>query len=368
MRIDPLSNLAMTCAVLLATPLAFTTAVIADDISHAKALSGAFRSASKKVLPAVVTITVYGQPSVGNDQGAENKQIAPFRQFSPQPEGRNPAQGNNMDRATELGSGVVFAENGWILTNHHVVADARRLVVENSLRQTFDVLETHSDPESDLAIVRVDAHPPLPVAELGASATLEIGDWVLAIGSPFQLQASVSAGIISAVGRRLPRVPRALLLQTDAAINPGNSGGPLINLDGQVVGINTAIATRGGGYEGIGFAVPAEQVAWIAKELRTHGKVRRASLGVQVSAPDPKAGFAPGATGAMVVTVVGESAAAKAGLKPLDLIVAVAGQEINQPGDLRQAIERLPTDSQHPMTLIRDGKEISVEIQPRPLD
>ncbi len=209
---------------------------------------------------------------------------------------------------------------------------------------------------------------PLPAAELGSSQSLEIGDWVLAIGSPFQLQASVSAGIISAKGRSLPRVRRAMLLQTDAAINPGNSGGPLIDLDGKVVGISTAIATRGGGYEGVGFAVPSDQASWIADELRAHGKVRRASLGLQVIAPNPSAGFAPGTEGAMVLHVVKDSAAEAAGLKADDLIVEIAGQAIRAPGDVRQNVERLPTDQKHPLVVIRNGERVTIEVQPRPVE
>ncbi len=343
-----------------------------DDVTHARALSKAFRDAAKKIMPSVVTLTVYGptprnnnanNPNQNQNQRPNNNALPGSNNEDPS---NDPSANQRFDRPTELGSGVIISSDGWILTNHHVIDDAKKIEVETNLGLKFEVVETFSDRDSDIAVVRVQSDTPLPAAEIGLSDNLDIGDWVLAIGSPFQLQSSVSAGIISAKGRSLPRVRRALLLQTDAAINPGNSGGPLIDLEGKVIGINTAIATLGGGYEGIGFAVPSEHASWISSELRSFGKVRRALLGAGVAPPSPQAGFKPGTEGALVVNVATGSAAAKAGLKTGDLIIELAGQSIRQHGDVRQTVERLSTDMPHKLVIMRDQERMELEVQLQP--
>ena len=173
-----------------------------------------------------------------------------------------------------IGSGVIIHSSGVLLTNSHVIAGADKVVVRTSDGREFDTYDVKQDPLSDVAILKIKDAPRMPAAPLGNSDGMEIGDWVIAIGSPFELEATVSAGIISARGRSISRIPRSRLLQTDAAINPGNSGGPLVSLNGTVVGINTAIATNNGGYQGVGFAIPANQAKWIVDELLEHGEVR----------------------------------------------------------------------------------------------
>ena len=177
---------------------------------------------------------------------------------------------------------MIINPDGLILTNNHVVSQADSVVVELADGREFTAKEIRTDPATDLAILRISSGEKLPAARLGDSDALQIGDWVLAIGNPFELEASVSAGIISAKERSLGSAERASFLQTDAAINPGNSGGPLVNLRGEVVGINTAIASSSGGYQGIGFAIPVNLTKWVIGQLVDKGTVSRAWLGIGI--------------------------------------------------------------------------------------
>ena len=166
-----------------------------------------------------------------------------------------------------LGSGVIIDPSGIILTNNHVIDGADEVIVELADGREFRANDVRTDPQTDLAVLRIKVDEPLPAAQLGDSAAMDIGDWVLAIGCPFELDLTVSAGIISGKGRALAAGRRANFLQTDAAINPGNSGGPLVNLDGEVVGINTAIASSTGTYQGVGFAIPSDLAKWVMAQL-----------------------------------------------------------------------------------------------------
>ena len=248
-----------------------------DGIEKAKSLSRAFRAAAKRVIPTVVTIRATAKPvekRVPRRIPRENPfKGTPFEDFFEDhfPEGFDfprpfqPRQGK--------GSGVIIDPSGIILTNHHVVEDADEVIVELADGRQFKAVEVKSDEQSDLAVVRIKADGPLPAATLGDSDALDIGDWVLAIGNPFELEMTVSAGIISAKGRSLSTAKRTNFLQTDAAINPGNSGGPLVNLDGEVVGINTAIASMVGGFQGVGFAIPINQAKWGGEPFVKSGNV-----------------------------------------------------------------------------------------------
>ncbi|MCA9269914.1 MAG: trypsin-like peptidase domain-containing protein, partial [Planctomycetales bacterium] len=227
-----------------------------------------------------------------------------------------------------------------------------------------------ADPLSDLALVRFKAPQGLTAARLGDSDQLEIGDWVIAIGSPFELEATVSAGIISAKGRSIDQIQRGRLLQTDAAINPGNSAGPLVNLEGEVVGVNTAIASNNGGYQGIGFAIPSNRVQWIVKQLIKHGRVRRAYLGIRIGDVNPE--FAekhnvPVRSGVVVIDVLPDSPAGEAGLQPNDVIVSMAGQKVRSARELQDAVEQEPIDSKQPVVVLRDGAKVALEVQLKPL-
>ncbi len=231
-----------------------------DQTQKAKDLAEAFRSASREVLPSVVTVLCSSKeesPEVDMIESMEDSQ-----------------------RFDMVGSGVIWTAGGQIVTNAHVVAEAKVVVVRLEDGREFMGLDVKADKKSDLAILRIECPEPLKPAPLGDSEQLAIGDWVLAIGSPFNMEQTVSAGIISGKARVLRDLLAGQMLQTDAAINPGNSGGALVNLDGKLVGINTAIASRSGFYQGIGFAIPVSRVKWIASELADTGKVRRSRIGL----------------------------------------------------------------------------------------
>jgi serine protease Do len=330
-----------------------------DQAAGPKVLSRAFREASQRAIPSVVTIIAFGQQE--EDVAADD--LGPLMG-----EGDQSPQAL---RATGLGSGVIIDQRGTVLTNNHVVRNAARIVVKLQDGTELQAKETVGDTQSDIATLKVDPRDPLTPATLGDSEQMEIGDWVLAIGSPFQLEATVSAGIISAKDRRLPNIPRAALMQTDAVINPGNSGGPLVNIDGEVIGISTAIATRNGVFQGIGFAVPIDQARWIADELLAHGKVRRSRLGIQLA--ELKRQFADYldlevGTGVVVYQISSDSPAERAGFEKLDVITEFAGRRVKLPVELRRVIERLPVDRPHRVKVIRKGEEVELEVTLEPID
>ncbi|MGE3777570.1 MAG: S1C family serine protease, partial [Pirellulaceae bacterium] len=261
------------CTATLIALLAGAVPLVADDdmtpTDHAKSLSRAFREAAKAVKPAVVTVrTSY---KLTKEQLELLERVRPGNPF-PREEGGP----DDLGRPTSVGSGVVVDPAGIILTNNHVVQGAEAVHVRLADGSEYEATDIRTDPYSDLAVLKIKADGELPAVKFGDSSLLEIGDWVIAIGSPFDLEATVSAGIISAKGRSMPTIKGSRLLQTDAAINPGNSGGALVDLHGELVGINTAIATNTGSFQGVGFAIPSRQAQWISEELLKHGKVRRA--------------------------------------------------------------------------------------------
>ncbi len=328
-----------------------------------KALSLAFRVAAKRATPSVVVLYAYGQDSdstAGGEEESDEDQLPLLERAEiPSPP---PAE----QKLTGLGSGVIVSEDGLIITNNHVVANAKRVVVQLPDETRVDAKVFRGDPDSDVAMVRVESPAPLQPAEIGDSNQLEIGDWVLAIGSPFKLEATVSAGIISGKNRRIERIKRSSMLQTDAAINPGNSGGALIDLDGEVVGISTAIATRSGFYQGVGFAIPINQARWIATELDKHGEVRRAAIGTTLVELKPriarKFNLEP-YSGILVYQLVKNSVAEKAGIEPLDVIVEFAGEAVLDSTALQEAIERQPIGSMQPITVKRGGQRIELMVE-----
>lgn len=358
---------------------------------EARSLSQAFRQAARRASPSVVTVFSYGQNSnTPSEESSEDEEG--FEEIPPGDESLGPAppttSADDGLPLTGLGSGVIVdlglstttdvardATGGlfvhWVMTNNHVIADAQRVVVQLPDETELTAAAVFGDPDSDVAVVRLETKQPLSTATLGDSDKLEIGDWVLAIGSPFKLEATVSAGIISAKNRALKRIRRGRLLQTDAAINPGNSGGPLVNLDGDVIAINTAIATRNGGYQGIGFAIPVNQSRWISRELAQHERVRRAAMGIRLAELNPKVAKKldlPVYLGVLVYQVISDSAADRAGLKSLDVILEFAGQRVRKPGALQEAVERQPIGSTQPIKIYRQGKELMKEIVLAPLE
>jgi serine protease Do len=331
-------------------------------VEQAKSLSRAFRSAAQKVLPTVVKVRTQTKPRPRGPGSGGPFGGSPLEEFFGQmPDVPTPG----------LGSGVIIDPSGIVLTNNHVVADADEIYVQLGDGREFEVTEKHTDERSDLAVLRIQPDASLPAAKLGDSEQLEIGDWVIAVGNPFELEQSVSAGIISAKGRTLDSVRRARFLQTDAAINPGNSGGPLVNLDGEVIGINTAIFTRTGVYQGIGFAIPIELVKWVTPQLIEEGRVARAYLGVVIGnlTPDEAKRLGAPPNSGVVVSMVGEgSPAAAADLREDDVILSYDGRPVRSSSDLQELVERSPAGSKHELRILRDTKpmtlEVAVEVMP----
>ncbi|HRX78573.1 MAG: trypsin-like peptidase domain-containing protein [Planctomycetaceae bacterium] len=338
--------------------------------SHAKSLSRAFRGAAENAGPSVVTIRSKFNLNRDDRAAAMNELLQDPRFRGLFPDGRPPiplpGEGSELGFGEQVGSGVVIDKSGIILTNNHVVEDADEVTVRFSDGSELNATEIKTDPSSDLAILKVEAPEPLSAARLGDSEALEIGDWVIAIGSPFELEATVSAGIISGKGRGIEKIRRGRLLQTDAAINPGNSGGALVNLDGEVIGINTAIASNSGGYQGIGFAIPINRGKWVARELLEFGKVRRAYLGIRIgelTAQAAKQLELPARAGVWVLATVPGSPADEAGITSDDVIVEFAGTAVRSPGDLQDVVEQKTIGSSQEVVVMRAGERLRRQVK-----
>lgn len=367
----PATRMAITALAAAFLFFAPSASVNGDDsaVAQAKSLSRAFRQAAEQATPSVVTLIARSKPPAAPDR-ADLRELLNDPRFDgllPDAPGADEEPWFDEDEmVVQVGSGVVIEAGGVILTNNHVVQDAEEVTVRFPDGSETEAVDIKTDQLSDLAVVQVKAQKPLKAAKLGDSSSLNIGDWVIAIGSPFELEATVSAGIISGKGRGLEKIRRGKLLQTDAAINPGNSGGPLVNLDGEVVGLNTAIASSSGGYQGIGFAIPINRAKWVSSELLKFGQVRRAYLGIQIDELTPEAArelsLAP-RSGAYVVNVFSNGPADKAGLKVNDVIVSFADEAVRSPRDLQDVVEQKPIDSQQSIRVMRAGKELSLRVK-----
>ena len=272
-----------------------------------------------------------------------------------------------------LGTGMLIDDEGNILTNNHVVTGATEINVLLADGTAYPAKLVGTDPKTDLAVIHIKADKPLPSVTFGDSDHMEVGDWVVAIGHPRGLDQTVTQGIISAKHRRGVLNPTSYqdYLQTDAAINPGNSGGPLINLAGQVVGVNAAIATDSGGFEGIGFAIPSNMAVHVAKALIDHGKVVRGWIGVSIKdlTPDQiKSMKLDGKKGAVITDVVPNSPAAKAGLKKDDLVVNFKGNAISDASSLQRLVGDTPVGETAKLTVRRDGKSVDLTVKIGNLD
>ena len=266
-----------------------------------------------------------------------------------------------------LGSGLIIDALGVILTNAHVVRDGREITVRLHDGREYKAIKVHTDPKADLAVLRIEGAEHLTAAKLGNSDELEVGDWVLALGNPFGLEGTVTAGIISAKGRGIGLNERESFIQTDAAINPGNSGGPLVNLDGEVIGINTAISSNSGGNEGVGFAIPINLAKWVAKQLTDGETVHRARLGVMIQPLTHELAQQFGVKaheGVLVAGVTPDSPAAKVGFKAGDVIVEFAGKAVASPQELQGLVEESPIGKQQTVTILRDGKRVELKVSP----
>jgi len=316
-----------------------------------------FATIAEKVAPAVVYIEAERVEMRKMRSLLEDPFFEDFWRFFGYPQERE-REYRNVAR----GTGFFINQDGFIVTNHHIVENAERVEITSLEEKNYKAKIIGTDPETDLALLKVDEKDH-PYAELGDSATCRTGEWVLAIGNPFGLEHTVTAGIISAKGRQLvsggPRYQN--FIQTDAAINPGNSGGPLVNVRGEVVGINSMISTTSGGNIGIGFAIPSNLAKKIIKQLKERGKVVRGYLGVRgiypIDEQTQKNLKLKTKQGALIQEIEPDTPADKAGLKPYDVIVEVDGNPVKNPSDLQFKIADIPPGSKVSIKVIRKGEE-----------
>jgi serine protease Do len=333
------------------------------DVGHpaAQALPG-FADLVQKVSPAVVTIS-------STMQEQSDDQSSPFPPGSPQAQQFGQFFGMPNQGATHivhaLGSGFIVDSKGHVVTNDHVVKDATDIVVTLADGRKLPAKVVGVDPKTDLAVLQVKSDTPLPHLALGDSDAARVGDWVVAVGNPFGLGGTVTAGILSARGRQIGEGPYDDFLQIDAPINRGNSGGPLFAQDGTVIGVNTAIFSPSGGSVGIGFAIPSSVVKQVVGQLETNGKVERGWLGVSAQAVSPtmaKALDLPGASGALVAEVQKDSPASSAGIQPGDVITRIGAQAVKDPRALARMVAALHAGADQEMTVRRNGQDKTVTI------
>ena len=318
-----------------------------------RAMEDAFTAVAERVTPAVVNVSTVpkkGMPGSGEEVPEQ------FREFFEEFRRRRPEQ-----RST--GSGVIVDPNGYILTNNHVIENASEITVRLSDARRFPAKLVGRDPKTDLAVLKVDAPAPLPVAELGDSEALRIGQWAIAIGNPFGLDRTVTVGIISATARtRVGVATYENFIQTDASINPGNSGGPLLNLDGRVVGVNTAIVATG---QGIGFAIPINMAKDIMRQLISGGRVVRGWLGIMIQDVTEDLAKAFGVAereGVIVANVMPGGPADAAGLKGGDIVLEFGGTPIRETPDLQRRVAGVPPGQVVDLNVLRDSQRLTLKV------
>jgi len=325
----------------------------------------AFADVAEQVIPTVV--------SIRNTRIVDVPEFNPWEWFFGQPWGNRPFPEQRRSRPRQhqtegVGSGVIVSSDGYILTNNHVVEDAEDLTVTLSDKREFTAKIVGTDPPSDVAVIKLEGAENLPVAHLGDSDKLRIGEMVMAIGSPYKLSETVTMGIVSALGRTTNAAINEYenFIQTDAAINPGNSGGPLVDMNGSVIGINTAIFSRSGGNQGIGFAIPINMIKGIMDILISEGYVSRGWLGVYISNIEPamaKALNLKPYSGVLIDDVMEDTPAEQAGLKPGDVITEVNGEAVKHTVELRDKVAMIKPGTKAKFDILRDGKKMSFNIE-----
>ncbi|MEZ6048447.1 MAG: Do family serine endopeptidase [Planctomycetaceae bacterium] len=322
------------------------------SIATARELSSVFRDVTNEVLPSVVSIRTTSTHQL-------TQRATPFDKFFEQQ--KYPRE----QRRQGQGSGFIISDTGLVVTNSHVVQDADKIVAHLNDGRQIEATIAGFDPRSDVAVIQLTETDNLKPARLGNSDDVQVGDWVLAMGSPFGLEMSVTAGIISAKGRGPGINDREDYLQTDAAINPGNSGGPLVNINGEIIGINAAISSRSGGYDGIGFTIPINMANFSIDQIVDHGTVKRAFLGVGIQSMNRALSNAFGtstATGVLITKVQPGSPAEKSGLRQGDIITEFNGQKVTNERNLQGLVEVLRPEKAYPMIIERDGGKETIEV------
>jgi len=319
----------------------------------------AFADLADQLVPVVVSIKTEGK---GNDQ----EWMDPLEQFFFGPGFRG--EPRNLPKRQGLGSGGIVSSDGYILTNNHVIEGADQILVTLADQREFKAKLVGSDAQTDLAVIQIEKKPKdLPVAVLGVSANLRVGEWVLAIGNPFGLSHTVTSGIVSAKGVHNRGITSyENFIQTDAAINPGNSGGGLFNLNGELVGINTAILSRTGGFQGIGFAIPVDLAKIVMQDLIQNGKVSRGWLGVSIQNVDPKIAKAmklERPRGALITEVFAGSPGAKAGLKEGDVVLMLNKDSIADANALRHSVAVVRPGQNARLLIWRNGKTMEINVK-----
>ena len=386
MRLPTLRAAALATAL---TPLALPAAVLAPFAlpapAQARGAPDSFADLAATLAPAVVNISSQQAVQASNDRPGPGDeptfpQGSPFEQFfhdfmekhgapggGNNPQGGDSGQGGDNGtprRGVALGSGFIIDPAGYIVTNNHVIEGADEITVTLHDGTSLKAKLIGHDDRTDVALLKVDSPTPLPAVPFADSDTARVGDWVLAIGNPFGLGGSVTAGIVSARGRDIRQGPYDDFIQTDAAINRGNSGGPLFNMDGQVIGINTAIYSPSGGSIGIGFSIPANEAKQVVAQLRDFGHAKRGWLGVQIQQVTPDIADGLGlhpARGAMVASVTDNGPAAAAQIHGGDVILKFNGQDVKEMRTLPRIVAETEIGKQVPVVVWRDGKEITIQ-------
>lgn len=324
----------------------------------AQPMPRSFAPLVRRVLPAVVNIAV---TEIESNAGALGSLLPPELRGTPFGQQFLDHFGQTQQVIAQ-GSGYIISRSGVIVTNNHVVRDARRIIVSLSDGRTLAAHVVGTDPPTDIAVLKVDAGGPLPFVRFGNSAKVQVGDWVVAAGNPFGLGGTVTAGIVSARNREIGDGPFDRFLQIDAPINPGNSGGPLFNLNGRVIGMNTAIVAPSGGSVGIGFAIPSNSIRPIVEQLREGHAIRRGWLGVAIQS------LPGGSDGAMITQVLASGPAGRAGIEAGDIILTINGERLSSASDLMRAIAALAPGTRATVVLERNGERLTrrVRVEERP--
>jgi serine protease Do len=319
-----------------------------------------FADLVERVSPAVVTVTV--EQEINAAAGMNPQDLPePFRDFFNQYGQQNGGKQFNIPRkAVAMGSGFIIDKAGFIVTNNHVVESAKSIKVKLADGREFDAKLIGADAATDVAVLKVKADRSLPTVDFGDDHQLRVGDWVIAVGNPFGLSNTVTAGIVSSIGRDVGNGPYTNFIQIDAPINRGNSGGPTFDIRGKVIGMNSMIFSPSGGSVGIGFAIPASTVRGIVEQLKSHGKVARGWLGVEVQAITPEMAASFGSKdlkGAIVANIVPGGPAAKAGFRQGDLVVAINGAAVDDSRDLTRRVAALQAGTTATFTVVREGSK-----------